>query len=421
MPPQPLPNPTITLPPPVEDVASPTLWERQNIVTLSVTETPTITAKPQPAKFPFAVAIPALAGGMAIAVIVALTYLYCVRRKKRQRRERYEARQRRAKRRAKEAALRRANSAKRHQAMSSRSNSSTNLVTPMSEKTDHIPPVPALPKEAYHSPASSSSSSSIDEKDTSPSPSPPRHHDNYSTQPTIDSTTQPSSTSPTKPITPPKSSSRSAARMAAADRAAASAFGDPNTRHQPRKPSPLAGDKNPKKWSRASLSATFRASFRRDREHSTEMKSPSPFREDDMDDAQSFEYDAYDERPSSPGSDYGRGPSGDWSAGQNRDRKTSGEWRVSSGSAAYDGTVERQSGNGRNRYSGDPYLSVPGPNGGASDARGKSGMYGSDPYSAYHGEEELRDEDFDDEEEDTGEPQPAPVTNKWRLGMGKWL
>ena len=80
------PQLTITSPPLPRFDPSPTLLERQNIVTLSVTDTPTPAATAKAASFPFAVAIPALIGGMALAVFGALMYLYCVRRKKRKRR-----------------------------------------------------------------------------------------------------------------------------------------------------------------------------------------------------------------------------------------------------------------------------------------------------------------------------------------------
>ena len=191
--------------------------------------------------------------------------------------------------------------------------------------------------------------------------------------------------------------------MAVAERAAASAFGDPSTRHQPKKPSPLAV-----KVQQQAADAAPRCGdgpFRRSAD-----QGPSPFNDGNAVQDTSFEYDSYDERPSSPVSDYGRGQSGDWSGG----RQVSGEWGVAMGSPAHDQSFEAQQQSGRGRYSGDPYLGVPGQQ--PAGTRGKSGVYGTDPYEVYHDAEELEHE-YQEVKKDAN-----PGTgSRWNLGVKGWL
>jgi len=126
------------------------------------------------------------------------------------------------------------------------------------------------------------------------------------------------------PVRPAKSSSRSAARVAAAEKAAEANHGDINTRYQPKKPSPLA----------------VKAAAER----------------------QAAEQQYLSADP------YAVGGTG---------RQVSGEWGVALGSPTHDDSFAQQQGQ-RTSYGNDPYL---------VQARGKSGMYSHDPYAAYHGDD----------------------------------
>ena len=144
-----------------------------------------------------------------------------------------------------------------------------------------------------------------------------KEYDNYSQQPTIEHHVEPEEPSR------PKKSSRSAARVAAADQAAEASFGDPNTRYQPKKPSPLAlkaeekaaGDSRGPRW------------------------DDGPFRSDS-----------------------------EYLAPIDTTRQVSGQWGVALGSPNTDAAQPQIAGN-------DSY---------AQNYRGKSGMYSQDPYAGYH-------------------------------------
>ncbi|OCF41242.1 hypothetical protein I317_04900 [Kwoniella heveanensis CBS 569] len=128
------------------------LDKRQTYVTVSVMKNTTsstddsTTAKKS--SFPVAIAIPALVGGMALALAGFGIWFWWTRKMKRERRAAWEARQRRKRKRAEQSA--------RPSVSSGRGNSSSTTTTagsnggpksPISEK-GFVPPVPALPKYA---------------------------------------------------------------------------------------------------------------------------------------------------------------------------------------------------------------------------------------------------------------------------------
>ena len=87
----PLPTPVIVQPPNEDLKPTPTglnpsveVFKRQQIVTLSVTQSdvPTETAQPKQ-KFPVAIAIPALVGGMVLALVIFGLYLWIAKKRRR--------------------------------------------------------------------------------------------------------------------------------------------------------------------------------------------------------------------------------------------------------------------------------------------------------------------------------------------------
>lgn len=150
-------------------------------------------------------------------------------------------------------------------------------------------------------------------------------------------------------ILPPKPS-RSVARMAVAESAAANAFVDPIHRYQPKKPSPLAlKAAEEKRKAAASRGENLRA------------------------------IDTNTEETLSRPNDYYASNEEDHAS-----RQISGEWGVALGSPNNDGSFAAQQygtnpGPAQSRYSNDPYLST-----GQGQNRAPSGQYTSDPYAAYH-------------------------------------
>jgi hypothetical protein len=299
------------------------------------------------------------------------------------RQERWEAAQRKKQR-------QRANSAGRPSIASSRGPSATNLKN-LAEK-DVIPPVPALPKHypthgEKQSPASGGygyaqqqpqqgygHAYGADPYYQPPAADVPRaqYPHGYAPQPTIDgpisatysdhsansgnssasastsatSTSDPSTSTKEKKTSPTKSGSRSTARVAVADSAAATAGLDANVRYQPKKPSPLA------------------------------LKA--------MEDKKKAEAARYgDQEMLAVPEQYQQGNGG----GRN---VMSGEWGVALGSPNHDPSaqfsfadqqqqqsqyVNEGSGKDVSRYSNDPYL---------AQNRVPSGHYSNDPYAGYH-------------------------------------
>ena len=304
------------------------------------------------------------------------------------RQERWEAAQRKKQR-------QRANSAGRPSIASSRGPSATNLKN-LAEK-DIIPPVPALPKHypthgEKQSPASGGYGYAQQQQQpqqvqgyghaygADPYYQPPasdvpraQYPHGYAPQPTIDgpisptysdhsansgnssasastsatSTSDPSTSTKEKKTSPTKSGSRSTARVAVADSAAATAGLDASIRYQPKKPSPLA------------------------------LKA--------MEDKKKAEAARYGEQemlavPEQYQQGGGRG-------GRN---VMSGEWGVALGSPNHDPSaqfsfadqqqqqsqyINEGSGKDVSRYSNDPYL---------AQNRVPSGHYSNDPYAGYH-------------------------------------
>ncbi|WRT70757.1 uncharacterized protein IL334_007756 [Kwoniella shivajii] len=151
MPPSPtLPTLTLSLPPlpliPTSPpLIPPTLDKRQTYVTVSVvknttdSDTSSSSSSNSSSGFPIKIAIPALIGGMALALIGFGIWWWWTRKIKRERRAAWEARQRKKRKRAEQSA--------RPSISSSRAPSGSGSKSPMEEKS-FIPPVPALPKHA---------------------------------------------------------------------------------------------------------------------------------------------------------------------------------------------------------------------------------------------------------------------------------
>ncbi|WVQ86099.1 hypothetical protein IAT38_008267 [Cryptococcus sp. DSM 104549] len=139
MSPHPFAQPTPAPPSPV----SPPIFKRQSYVTVSVvandTSTSTASSSKSSGGFPVAIAIPALVGGMALAIAACGFWWWWNKRSKRQKRERWEAAQRRKKRRQADK-----DGKPRPSVSSSRKNSGGK--SPISEKFN--PVVPTLPKNA---------------------------------------------------------------------------------------------------------------------------------------------------------------------------------------------------------------------------------------------------------------------------------
>jgi len=145
----------------------------------------------------------------------------------------------------------------------------------------------------------------------------------------------------------PSRPSRSVARMAVAESAAANAFVDPIHRYQPKKPSPLA--------LKAAEEKKLRSQGEPLRPLDTNMQETLTGPNDRL----------------IPNED-------DHAA-----RKLSGEWGVALGSPNHDGSFAAQqygssSGPTRTSYSNEPYLAA------AAQNRAPSGQYTTDPYSIYH-------------------------------------
>ncbi|WVW80777.1 hypothetical protein I302_102763 [Kwoniella bestiolae CBS 10118] len=383
------PSNDIPLEPTTPPLALPILDKRQTYVTVSVMKNGTddsTSSSNKSSGFPVAIAIPALIGGMALALAGFGIWWWWTRKVKRERREAWEARQRRKRKRAEQSARPSVSSA-------TRTPPSGGQKSPINEK-GFVPPVPTLPKHA-------ATQDPYKERGYGYSGQPqqqqqPQPHQNggafgYTTQPGLEApptsygydqygqtivqqpqqgygghsrakssdSTNPSNpfsnsnsavpdlppTSPTKeepqsqpPAKGEKSSKRAQARMNIADSAAANASVDPAYRHQPKKPSPLA------------LAAAERKAAEARMEH---LAPPG--------------------EQSLPPYDNGNAP------GANR--ATSGEWGVALGSPNNDGQFDfnRQQQQGQYDDHEDPY---------AQAQRAKSGMYAEDPYASYHGDEE---------------------------------
>ncbi|WWC72634.1 uncharacterized protein I206_106598 [Kwoniella pini CBS 10737] len=403
------PLPLIPTSPPL---SLPILDKRQTYVTLSVTKNSTDDSSSNTSSssgFPIKIAIPALIGGMALALAGFGIWLWWTRKVKRERREAWEARQRRKRRQQQN------QSGRPSVSSSTRTPPSSGKKSPINEK-GFIPPVPALPKHAATQDPYKERGYGYSE--LSQPPQQLNQVENgggafgYSTQPTLDQQQysydqygQPllqqqqqeqqqgydprqvyghsraksndssnpsnpfSSTNSAVPDLPPsqeesskisspapprneKSSKRAQARMNLADSAAANASVDPNLRHQPKKPSPLA-------LAKAAEAAQYN--------HDQKMEHLAP--------------------PNNLPS-YSSGGNIDNSIGGNR--ATSGEWGVALGSPNNDGnfsTNVQANQNQRYSISQDPYA--------PDNQRGKSGMYAQDPYAAYHGNVDEGDQDDD--------------------------
>ncbi|WVR08666.1 hypothetical protein IAU60_005724 [Kwoniella sp. DSM 27419] len=419
------PSGPILLVPTAAPAPGPVLAERQTYVTISVLKNGNSSTADDGSsttnksnKFPVAIAIPALVGGMALALAGFGLWWWWTRKQKREKRAAWEARQRRKRKRAEQSA--------RPSVSSARSGSHGGhggQKSPINEKT-FVPPVPALPKHAAQQDAYKETgygynpqpSQQRDQRQLAPAIPPGAF--GYSTQPPLESgvtygydqygqpipqygggaqhrrsmsndsanpanpfgsnayaatdrqaqrrpqpepepepqhqtQSQPQVKADDQPARGEKSSRRAAARMAAAESAAASASVDPAYRHQPKKPSPLALAAAERKAAEEAAAAAAAA-----------------------------------------GGGYGQmetlGVPGQASSAGDPARQVSGEWGVALGSAVHDGSYDdnRRVSNGATQrgYAADPYLQQQHP-------RGKSGQYGDDPYSAYHGDAGEEDGD----------------------------
>lgn len=294
--------------------------------------------------------------------------------------ERWEAAQKRKQR-------QRANSAGRPSMSTSRNPSATNLKSMAGGEKDVVPPVPALPKhypatekqhgygyaghpqqqlqhdqygqqqygyaqdqhhqhQQYHQQNQYQTQPTIDENPTSPT---------YSDNSNSSSSGSQSSTTPLtkeKKTSPTKSGSRSVARVAVADSAAATAGLDANVRYQPKKPSPLA------------LKAMEKQNARNE-------WAEGPFRPGSG---------GHEEMLADQNQQQQQGQ------GQAQGRNVmSGEWGVALGSPNHDTSAsfaeqQASAAANNNRYSNDPYLSAAN----AGGQRAPSGQYSNDPYAGYH-------------------------------------
>ncbi|CAD6572374.1 MAG: hypothetical protein TREMPRED_000509 [Tremellales sp. Tagirdzhanova-0007] len=344
--------------------ATPTgLHERDSIVTVSViasaAPTSSSSSSAQKTSFPYAVAIPALVGGMALAGLVFAIYWWLSRKQKEEKRERRERAQRRNR--------KRANSAATRPTMPSSQRRSSGGKAPVVEK-DIIPTVPILPKNAHDPHGKTERSYGFN---GTPIPNQQGHSKSYHVQPAIEGpphngqsdqfhpsasndTSAPSSSSQEEFVSKssilPNRPSRSVARMAAADSAAASAFADPIHRYQPKKPSPLALKAAEDK--RAAAEGRGQALRQLDTNAQETLAGPNDY----------------------------LGPYSDGRVA----RQNSGEWGVALGSPNNDGSFAWQQdrshpgGPDSKRYSNDPYLSA------VEQNRAPSGQYSIDPYALYH-------------------------------------
>ncbi|WWC65238.1 uncharacterized protein I303_107855 [Kwoniella dejecticola CBS 10117] len=415
------PLPLIPTSPPLNP---PILDKRQTYVTLSVTKNSTddsSSGSSSASGFPVKIAIPALIGGMALALAGFGIWLWWTRKVKRERREAWEARQRR-KRRQQQNQSGRPSVSSSTRTPPSGGGGGGGQKSPINEK-GFIPPVPALPKHAAtQDPYKERGYGYSGQPQSQPQQAQLQGGGafGYSTQPsfdqpqsqyTYDQYGQPQmvsndprqvygydltpsneydSNNPSNPFSnsnsavpdlppsqeeppaaaaasapPPrneKSSKRAQARMNIADSAAANASADPSVRHQPKKPSPLALAK-----------AAEAAQSRYDRGQEMEHLAP-------------------------PGQGNGTLPAypsgGDSGNAPGANRATSGEWGVALGSPNNDGNfpanVHQHQGYSNGAGAKDPYAAE------YEGQRGKSGMYAQDPYAAYHGDGDAEQGEEDD-------------------------
>ncbi|RXK41963.1 hypothetical protein M231_00684 [Tremella mesenterica] len=322
------------------------MLEDRDVVTVSVVASsdPTTTAVTTKSSFPVAIAIPALVGGMVLAVALFGLWYWISKRRKREHRMRWEAAQRHK-------ARQRANTAPtRPSASSSRKPSGPIAKAQFTEK-EHAPPVPVLAKTYDPQPKMEYGYG------YAPELPPQQSYNPYPVQPTIEHDPYATSaeSSPTSSgglqeqqtdFSPkPSRPSRSTARIAAAESAAARAVADPIARHKPNKPSPLAlkAEQKAPKWGEGPFRSPPPESD--NQEHLT----PDNHQDDNVQHA-------------------------------NR-QAASGEWGVALGSPTGDGfgTEQHTTAPVESHYTDDPYLSH-------TNNRVPSGQYSTDPYAVYHGE-----------------------------------
>ncbi|KAK8850583.1 hypothetical protein IAR55_004502 [Kwoniella newhampshirensis] len=375
------------------------LVERQSYVTISViandsssSTTPASEPSHKKSGFPVAIAIPALAGGMALAIAGFGLWWWLGKKKQKERREAWEARQRRKR--------RQANEAKSARPTVSSSRNPSGQKSPVSEK-GLIPPVPVLPRAAAPAPRSHDPYNA----DGPGYPTSPTYRNGndpaygtaaeqgWQTQPGIDQPQQidygydqygqpiPSQTYGTEPLSyghadekpaapvhieepisapvsaeekTPRKPGRAVARMAAAENAAANAAVDPAYRHKPNKPSPLALKAQQEKEAAAAAAAAAR------------QNSPFYSEQEKM------------ETLSATPQEHDRRSTGN---GGGSRQVVSGEWGVALGSPDGNSSLSTQQEQlgGQSQYKEDPYLQA---------KRAQSGQYSTDPYGSYHGGED---------------------------------
>ncbi|ORY31241.1 hypothetical protein BCR39DRAFT_558269 [Naematelia encephala] len=342
--------PTITPLPPLPASLYPTipttttagqhdLIPRQSIVTVSVyassdstSTSAASTSSSSGSSFPVKVAVPALIGGMALALIGFGLFLWLSKRRRIRRKEQWESLQRRQKKRA-------GTNTTRPSMSSSRSASNSK---PTIMEKEHAPPVPPVPVLQKHQPPPQQEKSQY-------------ANNNYQVQAPIESVPAPvlaPAIPPTEPAPkaeytkPPSKPRKAATRMAVAESAAATASADPVARYQPKKPSPLAVPGTPQPGTPGSpgyhLSPEEIAALASEQQQRLSVGGVS-----------------------------------------NKGRAVSGEWGVALGSPTHDDSFSQQQQQGGYEYMRDPYL----------DPRAKSGVYTEDPYAAYHGGDDEEDDD----------------------------
>lgn len=378
--------------------------------------------------FPVAVAVPALIGGMALALLGALGWWYWQRRKRREQKvrasndnqawisifelihqRRWEARQKRNQR-------KRANSSATNTARPSISGSrptngrSAPSSGGMSEKEKHgagglappLPPVATLNKEYGYDQQQQQHGGYSYPMDQYGRPLPvddgydayDQNQNQYGqnpVQPSIDNygassdpfnqplseQDQPEEYKPNGPAPAPstsKTSSRGAKRVEAAENAAAREQADPMTRYRPNKPSPLALAAAEKKRLEAESNAAMTLSPTSGYNNRASMlKSPQST-------GSNWEYQEELTTPNDP--DYTSRRSEDYGASSGGNgRQVSGQWGVAGGTVESSGYSA--DGHQSGAYVNDPYLSTGG--NGEESHRAPSGQYTTDPYAGYHG------------------------------------
>ena len=247
----------------------------------------------------------------------------------------------------------------------------SSIAKPPIEEKGFIPPVPTLSKNAHDLYSKSEAGYGY-----TSTPGPVSHYSqsqkSYSSQPHLES---PVHEDPQRGIHPlgsndsmshlnsgtnesmskssilPSRPSRSVARMAVAESAAANASADPLQRYQPKKPSPLA----------------LKAAEER---KAANLDRKEPFRSHDTNAEETLA---------------GSNEHLEASERERQSRQLSGEWGVALGSPNNDGSFASQqqqygseAGPIHSRYSNDPYLAA------AGQSRVPSGQYSTDPYASYH-------------------------------------